>query len=511
MSLNTAKQRVSLIVIDDVHFETRDKEQEGEFAQKLSQEIKTLRMAGREPVIIAAGDINSGTDGAAWLSTFDCQSIYVAGNHEFYNHDYYEVISDLETMCSETGRYSNVFFLNNKSITLHGIKFIGSTLWANFADNLPWAHTNAVMKNFKVLNDFKKIRANSWYTKENIERLEDEFLNHLQVKKTDLSDVLENRTFNPLIELDLHHVAKDFLRKELNQEKEGQVVVVTHHVPLASIWLKYNNVEHDIRSGEFINKVENLSGSALVKNELFKYLVIMGHYSSDGEEYFDKQNSPDFWFHGHMHKKVHEVIGNTHVMSCPSGYRKQSLDFSYRIVDMEKKGKYLQSYLQNDFEHSPVFNELQDNLNNIEIIMKKVRASLLSGYIVKDDIQSILDSFIYKHEGLVKDIEKKLVNYLYAIYLQKNKGVFSNDVGFLLKDLYWLRERTISDKNELQPLSFNDIDKVIKNMTQSKSFYQQKAIFNEEEFFNEITKRVHLARQNFFLVKQMLTQNINTL
>jgi predicted phosphodiesterase len=47
-------------------------------------------------VIVAAGDIGVGLDGFNWLIKQQRPVVYVAGNHEFYAHEYWDLLARLE-------------------------------------------------------------------------------------------------------------------------------------------------------------------------------------------------------------------------------------------------------------------------------------------------------------------------------------------------------------------------------------------------------------------------------
>lgn len=112
-------------------------------------------------VLVLAGDIHIGADAIPWIETcanvFD-NVIYIAGNHEFYGKTMHKVIQEIPSSLAgySVGKdykltklfdpISNVHFLNNDSITIDNIKFIGSTLWSKAS---PFCKFN--------INDFNKI------------------------------------------------------------------------------------------------------------------------------------------------------------------------------------------------------------------------------------------------------------------------------------------------------------------------------------------------------------------
>ena len=79
-------------------------------------------------VVILAGDVGVGSGGLEWLQKqrLDKPVIYVPGNHEFYGHD----ISLVERLRNNAP--SNVHVLDNQSIVIEDVRFLGSILWTDF-------------------------------------------------------------------------------------------------------------------------------------------------------------------------------------------------------------------------------------------------------------------------------------------------------------------------------------------------------------------------------------------
>src|SRR2546422_9130382 len=81
-------------------------------------------------VIVLAGDIHQGAAGMNWArNSFPGKPIiYVAGNHEFYGHHWDALLPELRQKAGECG----VHFLENDSVTINGMRFLGATLWTDF-------------------------------------------------------------------------------------------------------------------------------------------------------------------------------------------------------------------------------------------------------------------------------------------------------------------------------------------------------------------------------------------
>ena len=82
-------------------------------------------------VVVLAGDIHRGDRVAAWArQTFpDKPVVLVSGNHELYSGHWDRT---LDVMREEAIRHQ-VHFLENESVTIDGVQFLGATLWTDFA------------------------------------------------------------------------------------------------------------------------------------------------------------------------------------------------------------------------------------------------------------------------------------------------------------------------------------------------------------------------------------------
>ncbi|MFZ4479086.1 MAG: metallophosphoesterase [Rhodoferax sp.] len=81
--------------------------------------------------VVLAGDIHPGADGIVWArKTFvDKPVVYVAGNHEFYGGHWDGTLDELRS----AGKANDVDFLEDDAATIAGVRFLGCTLWTDFA------------------------------------------------------------------------------------------------------------------------------------------------------------------------------------------------------------------------------------------------------------------------------------------------------------------------------------------------------------------------------------------
>ena len=148
---------------------------------------------GDEDIVVLAGDIHSGVKGIAWARKHFRLTpvIYVPGNHEYYGED---LIEHLEALRRE-GRKRGVDVLDGNELVLDGIRFLGATLWTDYAlyGNGP-AVIRAIFAAAQGVEDFKVILNGA-------------------------------RAFHPNDALTIHGASVDWLRRS------GPTVIVTHHAP----------------------------------------------------------------------------------------------------------------------------------------------------------------------------------------------------------------------------------------------------------------------------------------
>jgi len=148
-------------------------------------------------LVVAAGDIGIFNQGMHWLKKLNKPVIYVAGNHEFYGHEYNETLKTLRQEC----KGSSIHFLENDTFIYKNIRFLGCSLWADLyleGDE----KANALGK---TLNDFRKI-------------------------------TFSDEPFNQKLFSTLHYSSKKWLENELAKPYDGQTVVITHHAPTEWSW-----------------------------------------------------------------------------------------------------------------------------------------------------------------------------------------------------------------------------------------------------------------------------------
>jgi len=218
-------------------------------------------------VVILAGDINVKTRGVEWAkNTFTCPVLYVPGNHEFYGGHLTRTLEKMRAASSDQVRV-----LDRDEVILSGVRFLGATMWTDFAatGNPPIAAFTAQ----NGLNDFKQIRT------------------------------AEFRRIRPADLISESAKTRDWLRAKLADPFDGPTVVITHHAP------SMRSLEDNPHAGghldaAFANRWEDLMGGDQVA----------------------------LWVHGHSHTAVDYDVAGTRVVCNPRGYPGEDTDFKPNLV-----------------------------------------------------------------------------------------------------------------------------------------------------------------------------------
>ncbi|MEN8129666.1 MAG: metallophosphoesterase [Pseudomonadota bacterium] len=169
-------------------------------------------------VLLAAGDIGVGVEGLEWLQQLPCKVLYVAGNHEYWGED----LPELKGRLAEAAQQGNVRFLENSSVVIGNVRFVGCTLWSDYN-----GEDSSIMAEMSLaMNDFRHINMGS-------------------------------RLLQPLDLVNVNKQSRRWLQHELRQPFEGKTVVLTHHAPLSRSWYRGNN---DITQFAYCNNLEDLMG-----------------------------------------------------------------------------------------------------------------------------------------------------------------------------------------------------------------------------------------------------------
>ena len=183
--------------------------------------------------------------------------LYIAGNHEFYHGKY---PAGMDYLREEVSHYPNIRYLENETVEINQVSFIGSTLWTDFNKGDPT--TIAFIAG--ALNDYRQIRRND--------------LNYRKLMPEDI--------------LKVHKESLKYISTTISNDPNKTYVVLGHHAPTKlSTKPKYEKDFH-----------------------------MNGGYSSDLTEFITNHPQITVWTHGHTHDAYDYMVGNTRILCNPRGY-----------------------------------------------------------------------------------------------------------------------------------------------------------------------------------------------
>lgn len=186
--------------------------------------------------------------------------LYVKGNHEHYHGNFEDTSSILREYLSS--HISNLTLLDNESIIIDGIKFIGSSLWGTYGCN-----TINHMFIQESMNDCLVIKT--------LLPIDDEFNYGKKGRNLNVFDIYKE-----------HMKSCNFIENELKDTKLP-CIIITHHAP-SYLCLDIGNKLSDAYASNQHGLIE---------------------------EY-----KPKLWIYGHTHNPMQIKINETLLMTNPRGY-----------------------------------------------------------------------------------------------------------------------------------------------------------------------------------------------
>uniref|UniRef100_A0A6C0CIX7 Calcineurin-like phosphoesterase domain-containing protein n=1 Tax=viral metagenome TaxID=1070528 RepID=A0A6C0CIX7_9ZZZZ len=180
--------------------------------------------------------------------------VWIAGNHEYYGC---ESIEDADDKAKELVKeWGNVYFLQNSSIVIKDITFIGTTLWTMLSEK---HHQYEYNQSNDAIN---------------IKYSEDTFSKPSKIVN------------------EMHQKAVEYLAESLAKVETPYKVVVTHHLP------SFKLIHYKFRESP--------------------YVELMPQFATDLHDLIFSK-SPDVWICGHSHRYMKTSIGNTMAVLNPKG------------------------------------------------------------------------------------------------------------------------------------------------------------------------------------------------
>ncbi|MFJ2984882.1 MULTISPECIES: metallophosphoesterase [unclassified Pseudomonas] len=157
-------------------------------------------------LVVLAGDIHKLDKGVRWANeTFNCDVLYVMGNHEFYAGHF-----DRTHQKARDAAQSHVHVLENECYIAGGIRFLGTSGWTDFSSTGDVTAATNIARS--MMTDYRAIRADQ---------------NYRRLRPDDVA-------FR-------NHQAKQWLTGEIEKPFAGKTVVITHHAPI----LEVSDSEHE--------------------------------------------------------------------------------------------------------------------------------------------------------------------------------------------------------------------------------------------------------------------------
>ncbi|TPL02545.1 phosphatase [Mesorhizobium sp. B2-4-14] len=223
-------------------------------------------------VCVVAGDLcRAPANGVFWLVKHIAPAmpcVYVAGNHEFYKNAIREGLEDGRHAAAQ---FSGVYFLENDSVVVDDVRFVGATLWTDYR----------VEGNPELAMVYARERMND---------------HRLIAKQRD-----PWQRFLPETAYRMHQQSRLFIDSALKADPI-KTIVVTHHLPHAK------SIPSRFR-GDLLNAA----------------------FASDLSEVIE-DGRPALWVHGHTHDSCDYQVGSTRIVCNPRGYDDENITFDPALV-----------------------------------------------------------------------------------------------------------------------------------------------------------------------------------
>jgi Icc-related predicted phosphoesterase len=236
--------------------------------------IKKISIVEGVDVVVVAGDTCEGAlkafEHLRRIVPIEIPIVMILGNHEYYRRF---VPNELALAHAHAPAF-NIHVLENETITLGGIQFIGATLWTNYEAFGEAKKAAAMSARAAGMNDHRLI---GWQKQPWLR-------------------------FRPREAAIMHDQSAAYIEQVLANSSADRCAVVTHHaVHWNSVDPKYTA---DPLTAAFVSDMSTLI-----------------------ETY-----QPALWIHGHTHNSSDYFVGNTRIICNPHGYALENPHFDGALV-----------------------------------------------------------------------------------------------------------------------------------------------------------------------------------
>lgn len=247
-----------LLILSDLHNEFR----------RFDPVVEGRRVDEDADMVVLAGDIHQGVQAPIWAREAfpDKEIVMVAGNHEFYGRHWNRNLHKMREKSAQLG----IHFLENETVERFGVRFLGCTLWTDYALYGEARRRESMREAQDRMSDYLHIK--------------------LDRKPGEDRDCKEFRSVKliPQLALRRHVQSVQWLDQQLAGCNPEKTVVVTHHAPLGLSIPDY--YQEDTLSPAYASNLTGLVGRSKL------------------------------WVHGHIHDNMDYMYGNTRVICNPRGY-----------------------------------------------------------------------------------------------------------------------------------------------------------------------------------------------
>ena len=280
-------------------------------------------------VIVAAGDVGNGTQGIEFFKTLDKPVVYVAGNHEHWSNRVKKIdMFQIQRNIRQSAENSNVHFLENDSVVIDGVKFVGATMWTNLG-SINYALSPGYMDEAAQFMRDSCISCFEFYQDEELSKafhsILDRYLHvsrqcDAQARKDYALECEKEGKFHPIVGLVLHRQSVEFIENETRVDRDNpqKSIVVTHHHP------SYKSLKPYIHEDRITERKRRLYE---VGREPSHGYLEAAAYASELDIFSAINNTKDFvthgishWLCGHLHTHMDYLhTGGVRISCNPRG------------------------------------------------------------------------------------------------------------------------------------------------------------------------------------------------